>query len=60
VPCLTPEQHQKLKDAEPEKIRGRLTGAADKDIRIVAGSAIRLRAWGSGLLGVLEGCSKGR
>jgi hypothetical protein len=57
VPCLTIEQHQKLKAAEPEKIHDKLTGRADQDVGTVAGSAIRLRAWGHGLLGVLEGCT---
>lgn len=56
VPCLTAEQFKKLEQAEPPKVKGDLTGDADKDLRIVAGSAVRLRAWGSGLLGVLEGC----
>jgi hypothetical protein len=58
VPCLTPDQYKKLEQSQPEKIHGKLTGEADKDLRIVAGSAVRLRAWGTGLLGVLEGCSK--
>ena len=46
---------QKLPD-EPEKVSPKLTGEADKDLRIVAGSAIRLRAWGEGLQTILEGC----
>lgn len=41
---------------EPPKVKGQLTGEADKDLRIVAGSALRLRAWGQGLQTVLEGC----
>jgi hypothetical protein len=56
VPCLTPEQYKKLEQSQPEKVHGNLTGEADKDLRIVAGSAVRLRSWGTGLLGVLQGC----
>ena len=56
VPCVTPEQFEQLKKAEPPKVGDTLTGQADSDIRIVGGSAIRLRGWGTGLLGVLEGC----
>lgn len=56
VPCVTPEQYGELKKAEPPKINDQLTGKADEDIRPIAGSAIRLRAWGQGLLGVLGGC----
>lgn len=58
VPCLTPEQYEELRKSEPEKIGDKLNGKADEDIRIVAGSNIRLRSWGRGLLGVLEGCTK--
>jgi hypothetical protein len=56
VPCVTPEQFEKLKADEPPKVGGTLTGEADKDIRIVGGSAVRLRGYAQGLLGVLEGC----
>lgn len=58
VPCLTPEQYEELRKSEPEKIGDRLNGKADEDIRIVAGSNIRLRAYSRGLLGVLQGCAK--
>jgi hypothetical protein len=51
--CLT---HDQALPAEPEKVGPQLTGRADEDLRIVAGSAIRLRAWGEGLQQVLEGC----
>lgn len=57
IHCLTPDQYQKLKDAEPPKIGDKLTGRADEDIKPIAGSAVRLRAWGQGLLGVLGGCA---
>lgn len=57
VKCLTPEQLEELRKAEPPKVHDKLTGKADEDVKIVAGSAIRLRAWGLGMLGVLEGCA---
>ncbi len=57
-PCLTLEQHKKLADAEPPKIADQLTGQADEDVRTIGGSAVRLRGWGRGLLGVLEGCAR--
>ena len=56
VYCLTPEQFQQLKESEPERVKSRLTGDADKDVRTLAGSAIRLRAWGEGTLEILGGC----
>lgn len=56
VHCVTSEQYQKLKDAEPPKIHDKLTGKANEDIRPIAGSNVRLRAWGQGMLGVLGGC----
>jgi hypothetical protein len=56
VPCVTPEQYKKLQADEPPKVKDKLTGKADEDIRIVGGSAVRLRGWGQGLLGVLGGC----
>ncbi len=42
--------------AEPPKIAGALTGNAERDIGIVAGSALRLRAWGLELEAILQGC----
>lgn len=56
VPCLTQDQYGKLKADEPPKVKDQLTGEADKDIRVIGGSAVRLRAWGNGMLGVLGGC----
>jgi hypothetical protein len=53
VPCVSKDQ---AIPAEPEKIHDKLTGQADKDIRIIAGNNVRLRAWGEGLRGILEGC----
>ena len=55
--CATPEQIQQLRDAEPPKVSDKLTGKADEDVRIIGGSAIRLRAWGRGAIETLEGCS---
>jgi hypothetical protein len=56
--CVSPSQFDELRKAEPPKVGDKLTGQADSDIRIVAGSAIRLRGWGEGLLGILEGCTE--
>jgi hypothetical protein len=55
--CVSPQQLQKLKDAKPPKVGGTLTGQSQDDVKIIAGSNVRLRAWGEGLLGVIEGCS---
>jgi predicted small secreted protein len=53
ISCLGKDQQL---PAEPPKIADRLTGRADEDIKIVAGSAVRLRAYGQGLRTILEGC----
>lgn len=53
VPCIAKDQ---VLPSEPPKIHDKLTGDADKDIRPIAGSNVRLRSWGEGLLGILEGC----
>lgn len=58
VSCITKEQLAELKAQEPEKIRDKLTGRADEDIRLIAGSNLRLRSWGGTLIGVLEVCAK--
>jgi hypothetical protein len=52
-PCLAPDQQL---PAEPERVGPKLTGKADEDVRTLAGSALRLRAWGTGLRDILEGC----
>lgn len=57
VSCLTRKQYEDLKAQQPGKIHGKLTGKADEDIRPVAGSALRLRAYSDTLLGVLEVCA---
>lgn len=54
--CLTQAQFDQLKQSQPPKVRSQLTGEADKDLRIIAGSAIRLRAYSDGLITVLGGC----
>lgn len=53
VPCIAKDQQL---PAEPPKVSDKLTGRADEDIKTIAGSNIRLRAWGSGLRTILEGC----
>lgn len=58
VACLTPEQYAELKAQLPPKIGDKLTGRADEDARIIAGSNIRLRGYAEGLLQVLEGCAR--
>lgn len=55
--CVSKEQVEQLRQAEPPKVGPSLTGRADEDLKIVSGSAIRLRTWGRGLISVLEGCS---
>ncbi len=57
TPCLTQEQLDELRKAEPPKVGDRLTGNAAEDIKPIAGSNVRLRAWGHGLLNVLGGCA---
>jgi ABC-type uncharacterized transport system auxiliary subunit len=56
VYCLTRAQFEQLKKSQPGKVKDRLTGKADIDVGILAGSAIRLRAHDDGLLEVLGGC----
>lgn len=53
IPCLGKDQQL---PAEPPKIGDKLTGKADEDIKLIAGSNVRLRAWGQGLRTILEGC----
>jgi hypothetical protein len=53
VYCIS---HDTQLPSEPPKVHSQLTGHADSDIGIIAGSAIRLRAWGEGLQTILEGC----
>lgn len=56
VPCLNIEQLEARKQAEPKLVGPELTGDAQKDVRIIGGSAKELRAWGRGNLDVLSGC----
>lgn len=56
VPCLTKEQLEARKQAEPRFVGPELTGDAQKDVRIIGGSAKELRAWGQGNLQILSGC----
>jgi hypothetical protein len=55
IPVPTPCVKGDLPD-EPEMVRGRLTGDSGRDIGIIAGSAIELRAWGRALRGLLDAC----
>jgi uncharacterized lipoprotein YajG len=55
--CLTPQQYAELKSQEPPKVTGSLTGKADEDVRVIAGSALRLRGWGHNMLDVLKICA---
>jgi hypothetical protein len=57
VPCLTKEQLAERERAEPPLVGKDLTGRADEDIKTIAGSAVRLRAWGKGNLDILGGCT---
>jgi hypothetical protein len=54
VPCV------KIADlpAEPEKVAGKLTGDARRDLDTVSASALRLRSWGREMRAMLVGCSK--
>lgn len=54
--CVSPTQLQKLKDAEPPKVGGKLTGQAQDDLKIIAENTVLLREYGEGLLGVIGGC----
>ena len=53
TPCIGKDQQL---PSEPERVGDSLTGRADRDFQIVAGNNARLRAWGQGLNGILEGC----
>ena len=53
VPCVAKDQ---VIPAEPPKIHSKLNGAADHDLPVVAGSALRLRSWGEALQGIVESC----
>jgi hypothetical protein len=57
VPCLSPEQLEERRKAEPPLVRDQLSGRADEDIRIIGGSAVELRSWGRGNISILEGCA---
>jgi hypothetical protein len=53
VPCITKDQ---ALPAEPERVSDKLTGNAEQDVKTIAGSAVRLRAYAGGLRQILEGC----
>jgi hypothetical protein len=54
--CVTKQQYEQLKAQQPPKVHGSLTGQADRDSQILAGSLIRVRAYSDGLLTILAGC----
>jgi hypothetical protein len=54
--CFTKQQYEALKSQQPPKVRSELTGQADRDTQILAGSLIRVRSYSDGLLTVLGGC----
>jgi hypothetical protein len=56
VHCLTRAQYEQLKAQQPPKVHDQLTGQADRDTQILAGSLIRVRAYSDGLLTILGGC----
>ena len=56
--CLTPDQYQRVADALPKKVGDQLTGQAQEDVKIIAGSNIELRGYAGNLLQVLRGCTK--
>lgn len=56
IPCISPDQLEQRKSAEPPMVGKQLTGDSQKDNRIIAGSAKELRAWGRGNLDILGGC----
>jgi hypothetical protein len=55
--CITKDQLAELERQEPPKVKDKLTGHADEDIRPIAGSNLRLRAWGHNLLDTLRVCA---
>jgi hypothetical protein len=57
VYCITKEQLAELQAQRPGKIRDKLTGKADEDLRLVTGKLVRVEAWGDGLIDVLGGCT---
>lgn len=57
VPCVSQDQLTQLQQAEPEKVGSKLTGQAQEDVKTIAESAIKLRDYANGLLGVLGGCA---
>lgn len=54
--CINPDQLEQRKSAEPPMVGKDLTGDAQKDVRIIGGSAKELRSWGRGNLDILGGC----
>jgi hypothetical protein len=57
VPVAVPCVEKSKIPPEPEKVAGKLTGDAKRDLDTVAASATRLRAWGQVLSSILIGCT---
>lgn len=55
--CLTPTQLEQLRSALPPKVGQSLTGNAQTDLKIIAGSNVELRGYAGSLLDVLAGCT---
>lgn len=58
APCISREQLEELRRQEPPRVKSKLTGRADEDVRPIAGSNLLLRTWGHNLLSTLEVCAK--
>lgn len=43
---------------EPERVTGKLTGDARRDLDVLAAANLRLRSWGRTLVAILGGCAK--
>lgn len=57
VPVAVPCVEKSKIPPEPEKVAGKLTGDAKRDLDTVAASATRLRAWGVTMAAILIGCT---
>lgn len=57
VSCVSQSQFHDLQRAEPPKVGDKLTGRAQDDLKLIAGSALELRTYSDGLLNVIGHCS---
>ena len=58
VYCVSQAQYEQLIASMPQKIGSTLTGGAQQDVKIEAGSNVLLRRFANGLLDVIGGCTK--